>query len=79
MPFWSFWSKNLGTSKQEKYKKLVSKRANQWCNRYVSILKHINLEELQRSVSMITCHFLVILAQNLATSPLKFDLKSMRL
>ena len=65
-PFWSLWSQNLGTSEQEKDKKSVSKlnycsRANQWCNRHVNMLKHINLAELQRSVGMIKCYFLVIL------------------
>ena len=64
-PFWSLWSQNLGTSEQEKDKKSVSKlnycsRANQWCNRHVNMLKHINLAELQRSVGMLKCHFLVI-------------------
>ena len=38
-----------------------SSRSNQWCNRHVNMLKHIDLAELQRSVGMIKWHFLVIL------------------
>ena len=54
-PFWLLWSKNLGTSEIEKDKKFMSKlnyssRSNQWCNRHVNMLKHIDLAELQRSV-----------------------------
>ena len=65
-PFWLLWSKNLGTSEIEKDKKFMSKlnyssRSNQWCNRHVNMLKHIDLAELQRSVGMIKWHFLVIL------------------
>ena len=61
-PFWSLWSQNLGTSELEKDNKLVSKlnyssRANEWCNRYVNMLKHMNLAELQRSVRIIKCYF----------------------
>ena len=65
-PFWLLWSKNLGTSEIEKDKKFMSKlnyssRSNQWCNRHVNMLKHIDLAELQRSIGMIKWHFLVIL------------------
>ena len=65
-PFWLLWSKNSGTSEIEKDKKSMSKlnysaRCNQWCNRHVDMLKHIDLAELKRSVGMTKYHFLVIL------------------
>ena len=64
--FWLLRSKNLGTSKIENDKKSVGKlnycsRSNQWCNRHVNRLKHIDLSKRQRSVGMIKWHFLVIL------------------
>ena len=50
-PFWLLWSENLGTSETEKDKKFMGKlnyssRSNQWCNRHVNMLKHIDLAEL---------------------------------
>ena len=62
LPFWLLWSHSLGTSELEKnknpnpwanYNLYYSSRSNQWCNWNVNMLKHIDLAELQRSVSMI--------------------------
>ena len=57
-PFWLLWSNNLGTSEIKNDKKSVGKlnycsRPNQWCNRHVNRLKHIDLAKLQRSVGII--------------------------
>ena len=65
-PFWLLWSNNLGTSEIENDKKSVGKlnycsRSNQWCNRHVNRLQHIDLAKLQRSVGMLKWHFFVIL------------------
>ena len=66
-PFWLLWSNNLGTSEIENDKKSVGKlnycsRPNQWCNRHVNRLKHIDLAKLQRSVGMMKWQFLVIMS-----------------
>ena len=65
-PIWLLWSQNFDASKLAKDIKSMSKlkyssRANQWCNRHVNMLKHIDLAELRISVGMIKWHFLVIL------------------
>ena len=61
-PFWLLWSKNLGTSEIEKDKKFMGKlncssRSNQWCNRHVNMLKHLDLTEFKRlkGLSKLVC------------------------